>query len=138
MDIASLPQDVGRFLEDNHAAVMSTLKADGTPHSVRVGVGLVDGKLWSSGTATRVRTRHLRKDPRSTIVVIGQEDNWAWVGLECVTKILNGPDAPQLNLALYRSLRGEPDDLDEYLQAMVDEQRLIYEFDIQKFYGLGY
>lgn len=57
------------FLEKNPSAAMITLKRDGTPHSVRVGVAVVDGKIWSSGTADRARTGHLRCDPRSTLFV---------------------------------------------------------------------
>ena len=123
------------FLDKNHLAAMATLKKDGGPHVVRVGVGLVDGKLWSSGTQTRARTGHLRKDPRSALMVFGEASTWEWLGLETTVTILEGPDAPQLNLRLYQELRGDPDDVDEYLQAMVDEQRLIYEFEIQRTYG---
>lgn len=126
---------VRRFLENNHSAVMITLKKDGTPHAVRIGVGLVDGKLWSSGTQTRVRTKHLRRDPRCTLFVLDTSTAYSWVSLETRAEILDGPDAPQLNLKLYRELAGEPDDLDEYLEAMVKEQRLIYEFDIERAYG---
>lgn len=127
---------VRRFLENNHDAVMATTKKDGRPHVARVGIGLVDGKLWSSGTQTRVRTKHLRRDPRSTLFVFG-ESRWEWLGLETTVSILDGSDAPQLNLELYRTLAGEPDDTEEYLQAMVTEQRLIYEFAIEKSYGMG-
>ncbi|HET6318598.1 MAG TPA: hypothetical protein VFG86_19255 [Chloroflexota bacterium] len=42
------------FLEANYGAVMVTLRPDGTPHAVRVGVALVDGKLWSSGTTAPI------------------------------------------------------------------------------------
>ena len=42
-----------------------------------------------------------------------------------MVSILDGDDAPQLNLALYRAIAGEPHDVDEYLEAMVAEQRLI-------------
>jgi PPOX class probable F420-dependent enzyme len=114
---------------------MATLRADGTPHLVRVGVGLVDGKLWSSGTKTRVRTRHLRHDPRATLFVLDPKDAWHWLALETTVTIHDGPDAVDRNLALYRVLAGEPDDLDEYRRAMVDEQRLIYEFEINRAYG---
>ncbi len=123
------------FLEKNHKAIMSTTKADGTPHVARVGVGLVEGKLWSSGTLTRVRTKHLRRDPRCALAVLEDEGGWGWLGLECRGTILDGPDAPQLNLALYRTLAGEPDDVDEYLEAMVKEQRVIYEFEVLKTYN---
>jgi hypothetical protein len=39
------------------------------------------------------------------------------------------------NLALYRTLAGEPDDLEEYRSAMVAEQRLIYQFEVERSYG---
>jgi PPOX class probable F420-dependent enzyme len=123
------------FLQSNHSAIMVTLRRDGTPHVARVGVGLVDGRLQSSGTKTRVRTSHLRKDPRATLCVLGDDNPWAWMGAECRVTIHDGPDAAERNLALYRVLAGEPQDLGEYLQAMRDEQRLIYEFDIQRTYG---
>ncbi len=127
---------VRSFLEQNHGAVMTTLRRDGTPHVARVGVGLVDGKLQSSATQTRVRTKHLRRDPRSTLCVLDAKNAYTWLGLECTVEILDGPDAPQLNLALYKVIAGrEPDDLDEYLDAMVKEQRLIYEFSINRTYG---
>ena len=123
------------FVANNHSAVMVTLKADGTPHVARVGVGLVDGKLWSSGTQGRLRTKHLRRDPRCTLFVFSDRERYQWLGLETTVTILDGPDAPELNLRLYRVLAGEPDDVDEYLRAMVDEQRLIYEFEAGHTYG---
>lgn len=123
------------FLENHHAAVMATLRKDGTPHLARVDVGLIDGRLWSSGTQDRVRTRHLRRDPRATLMVMGSTP-WQWMAVETRVTILDGPDAPQLNLRLYRALAGEPDDVEEYLEAMVAEKRLIYEFEVGKSYGM--
>lgn len=127
---------VQEFLEQNHDAVMTTVKKDGMPHVARIGIGLVDGTLWSSGTQTRVRTKHLRRDPRAALMVLDSSSRYRWLGLECNVSILDGDDAPHLNLKLYRTLAGEPDDVDEYLGAMVKEQRLIYEFEIVKAYGM--
>ena len=123
------------FLEDHHSAVMTTLTKDGTPHVARIGIGLVDGELWSSGTADRVRTKHLRRDPRSTLFVWDPADSQHWMGLETRVDILDGPERVEQNLALYRVLAGEPDDLEEYKQAMVSEKRLIYRFNIERAYG---
>lgn len=95
----------------------------------------MDGKLWSSATKDRVRTKHLRRDPRCSLLVLGK-DAWHWLGLDCRVTILEGEDAPQLNLALYRELAGEPDDLEEYLAAMVTERRIIYEFEVLHTYGM--
>lgn len=127
--------DVEEFLRHHHDAVMTTLKRDGRPHVARMGLALVDGELWSSGTRTRVRTTHLRRDRRCTLFVFGA-GRQEWLGLEAEVDILEGDDAPQLNLQLYRALTGtDPDDLERYLSAMVDEERLIYRFNIGHAYG---
>jgi PPOX class probable F420-dependent enzyme len=125
---------VRAFLERHHAAVMVTLRDDGTPHVARVGVGL-DGRLWSSGTRGRLRTRHLRRDPRSTLFVMDDSDAYSWLGLETLVTIHDGDDAVDRNLALYRALAGEPDDLKEYRSAMVRDERLVYEFEVLRAYG---
>jgi PPOX class probable F420-dependent enzyme len=132
------------FLEHNHAAAMVTVAPDGIAKVVRVGVALVDGKLWSSGTQDRVRTARLRRDPRCTVYV--HDKGFGWLGLETTVTILDGPDAPELNERLFRRMQGRPSgplswfgqDLDQeaFRQAMVDEQRLIYEFEVHRTYGM--
>jgi PPOX class probable F420-dependent enzyme len=133
--MAEIDEPVRRFLEAHHAAVMVTLRKDGTPHVARIGVGLVNGELWSSGTRTRVRTGHLRRDPRSTLCVLDPGNPQSWLGLEARVTIHDGDDAVERNLVLYRVLAGEPRDLDEYRAAMVAEQRLVYAFEILRAYG---
>jgi len=126
---------VHAFLTRHHGAIVATLKRDGTPHVARIGIGLVEGRLWSSGTRTRARTQHLRRDPRATLCVLDEANPYAWLGLETRVGIHDGPDAVDRNLALYRVLAGEPDDLAAYREAMVREQRLVYEFEILRAYG---
>jgi PPOX class probable F420-dependent enzyme len=131
-----MDEKVRQFLEENHSAVMTTLKRDGRPHVARIAVGLVDGRLWSSGTQDRVRTKHLRRDPRSTLMVLDLSTPYRWMALETTVDILDGEDAVDDNLALYRVLAGEPDDLQNYREAMVTERRLIYQFRIERSYGM--
>jgi len=132
------------FLTHNHSAAMITVGHDGTPKAARVGVALVDGKLWSSGTADRVRTRRLRRDPRCTLFVY--ETGFAWLALETSVTILDGPDAAERSLRLFRVMQDQPTGPlrwyggelaeDEFLRMMVDESRLIYEFEVHHTYGL--
>jgi PPOX class probable F420-dependent enzyme len=134
------------FLEQNHSAAMITLRPDGTPHAVRCGVALVEGKLWSSGVPGRARTRHLRRDPRATVFVF--DARWAYVSIESRARIIEGPQGAEMNLRLFQVMqaaRPDPDKLmwngkelplDEFLEAMRAEQRLIYEFEPQRTYGL--
>jgi hypothetical protein len=132
------------FLRKNHSAAMITVADDGVAKATRVAVVLVDGRLWSSGTHDRVRTRRLRRDPRCTVFVF--DNTYAWLALETTVTILDGPDAPMFNLQLFREMQGKPSgpvtwfgaDLEEdvFLQTMVEEGRLIYQFEVARTYGL--
>ena len=133
------------YLADHHSAAMITVGADGAPKVARVGVAVVDGKLWSSGTRDRMRTKRLRRDPRCTLFVF--ESGFSWRALETTVTILDGSNVPELSLRLFRVMQdrptgplswfdGELDD-DAFRTAMVEEGRLIYEFDVHRIYGLG-
>jgi PPOX class probable F420-dependent enzyme len=137
------------FLETQHSAAMTTLRRDGTPHSVRIGVALVDGKIWSSGTQARARTKHLRRDPRASLFVF--DAGFRFLTLECRVHILDGAGAPQQNLRLFQVMQagmspapapgtitwyGKSLTYEAFLQAMKDEDRLVYEFVPLRAYGL--
>lgn len=138
-----LTEDQHAFLQDNHAAAMITIARDGTPKAVRVGVAVVDGRIESSGTRGRLRTKRLRRDPRSTLFVFDR--GFSYVTIEANVTIREGEDAPQRNLALFRVMQNRPagplgwygEELDEqeFLDRMVAEERLVYEFEPLKVYG---
>jgi hypothetical protein len=60
----SLTDQQRAFLEHNHGAAMITLRPDGTANAVRVGVALLDGLVWSSGTQARRRTAWMAAEQR--------------------------------------------------------------------------
>jgi hypothetical protein len=134
------------FLEQNHGAAMITLRPDGTPNAVRIGVALVDGQLWSSGTQSRKRTAYVRRDPRSTLFVY-EGGGFRFLTVESHVTILDGPDAPALNARLFRVMQNRPTgpiqwygadkSEPEFLAQMVSEGRLIYQFDPVRAYGLA-
>jgi PPOX class probable F420-dependent enzyme len=139
-----LTSDQRAFLEAHRSAAMVTLGRDGTPHAVQVGVAVVDGAPWSSGTAGRARTRHLRRDPRAALFVF--DGRRSYLTLEGVVTILDGPDAPEQNLRLFQVMQGRSgsDPLawyggelspSEFLKAMRDEGRLIYQLEVTRAYG---
>jgi len=140
----ALSESERAFLERTHQAAMITVGRDGRPRVARVGVNLVDGKLWSSGTQGRVRTRRLRQDPRCTLFVF--DTGYGWLALDTIVGILDGPDAPELNLRLFRLMQNRPTGSlswfagelgpQEFLRTMAEEQRLIYEFEITRSYGM--
>jgi hypothetical protein len=131
------------FLDTHHSAAMITIGKSAMPKAVRVGVALVNGGLRGSGTRDRVRTARLRRDPRCTVFVFDQ--GFSWLTLETTVTINDGPDAAAQNLRLFRVMQNRPagplswfsGELDEeaFLKAMVQEGRLVYEFDVHHAYG---
>ena len=123
---------------------MVTVGEDGVAKAVRMSVALVDGNLWSSGRQDRVRTRRLRVDPRCTLFVF--DPGYTWLTLETKVTLLDGPDAPQLNLKLMRQMQAKPEgplswfggelSEEQFLQTMVDEGRLIYQLEVLRTYGM--
>jgi hypothetical protein len=137
------------FLETNRAAAMITLRRDGSAHAVRVGVALVDDRIWSSGTSDRVRTRHLRRDPRATLFIFGS--GYEALTIEATVRILEGPDVPELSWKLFSVMQrgmtpapapghlmwfGKLKTHEQFLNQMLEEHRSIYEFDVTREYGL--
>ena len=132
------------FLEKNHSAAMITTTANGTPKVARVGVAVIDGRLWSSGTDDRVRTKRLRNDPRCTLYV--HDNAFGFLAIESTVTILDGPHAAGQNLRLFRVMQGKPTgplswfggefEEDDFLAHMQAEQRLIYDFEPHHTYGL--
>jgi PPOX class probable F420-dependent enzyme len=133
-----------RFLDDNHSAAMVTLRPDGRPHAVRVGVALVDGRLLASGVRSRARNAHLRRDPRCTLFVFDRA--FGYLSLETDARILDGPEVPELSLRLFRVMQHRPAGNllwygvertpEEFLATMVEERRVLYEFEVARAYGL--
>ncbi|MCA1842696.1 MAG: pyridoxamine 5'-phosphate oxidase family protein [Actinobacteria bacterium] len=132
------------FLRTNHSAAMITVGPEGLAKATRVGVALIDGRLWSSGTQDRVRTKRLRADPRCTLYV--HDSAFGFLTLETTVTILDGPDAAALNLQLFREMQGKPTgplswfggeyEEADFLGQMETERRLIYEFEPHHTYGL--
>jgi Pyridoxamine 5'-phosphate oxidase len=132
------------FLSANHSAAMVTVAADGIAKVARVGVAMIDGKLWSSGTQDRVRTKRLRTDPRCTLYV--HDNAFGFLAIETTVTILDGPEAAALNVRLFREMQGKPTgplswfggeyEEADFLAQMEAEKRLIYEFEPQRTYGL--
>ena len=141
MDISSAQLE---FLASTASAAMITVGDDGSSKAVRVGIALVDGKLWSSGTQDRVRTARLRLDPHCSLFVF--DAAYRWLTLETSVSLLEGADVPELSVRMFRQMQKRPEgplnwfgkelSPQDFIATMRAEQRLIYEFEINHAYGL--
>lgn len=70
-----IPPEVEAFLREPNPAVVGTLRADGSPHTVATWYDWEDGLVLLNMDGTRKRLEHLRRDPRVSLTVL-DKDNW--------------------------------------------------------------
>ena len=129
-----------KFAEARQRAALATIRADGRPQLSNIMYVAVNGEYWISLTASRAKTKNLRRDPRCVLYVPG-EDFWSFVvldGTASLTEItLDEHDAVAEELVeYYRKGSGEHPDWDEFRSTMVREGRLLAKFRPTSAYGL--
>ncbi|MDN4175653.1 PPOX class F420-dependent oxidoreductase [Nocardioides sp. SOB77] len=76
------PDDVRALLRKPNPAVVTTLRSDGTPVSVATWYLLEDDdRVLLNMDATRVRLKHLRRDPRVSLTVLDEASWYTHVSL---------------------------------------------------------
>src|SRR5439155_12411086 len=112
-----MDEEIKKFLATRHTGAMITVRPNGTAHVARVTICLVDGKVWSTGTKNRVRTKHLRVNPQATFFIFDTPSR-RWLGLEGRVTIYEGDDAPQKCLAFRRAIGHAPENVEAFLREM--------------------
>jgi PPOX class probable F420-dependent enzyme len=118
---AHLTEEQRRFLAENaYVGVVTTLRADGSPHSTPVWVDVLDGGTPSFNTETgRAKPRHIENDPRVSLIVVSPEDSNEWVSITGEAEMtIEGADAQIDKLA--KKYIGE----DEYPWRNPEQHRL--------------
>lgn len=121
--------------------VLATLKRDGRPQMSNVNHTFdpATGLLRVSITADRAKSRNLARDPRASYHVTS-DDGWAWTvaeGTAELTAVAADPydDAVTELIDVYRAIRGEHPDWDEYRAAMVADRRQVVRLRVERAYG---
>jgi PPOX class probable F420-dependent enzyme len=128
------------FAVTRNQGVLATVRRDGRPQLSNIIYHLADGVIRISVTEDRAKTRNLRRDPRGTLYVAG-DDFWHWVVLDGraeLSPVAGTPDDATVTelVDLYRAIRGEHPDWNEYRQVMVDERRLVVRLSVDHAYGM--
>ena len=129
------------LLTTRELSVLATLKRDGRPQLSNVNhIFEPDTKtLRISITADRAKARNLARDPRVSLHVMSK-DGWSWAVAEGRAELV-GPaqhpddDTVEALVDLYRAIRGEHPDWDEYRAAMVAESRIMVRVPVEHVYG---
>jgi PPOX class probable F420-dependent enzyme len=83
-----------RLLEGRNFANVSTIRADGSIHSVFVWVGLEGDRVALNSAEGRAWPRNLERDPRVTVLVADQEDPYSYVQVRGrVAETIGGDEA---------------------------------------------
>jgi PPOX class probable F420-dependent enzyme len=77
----SLSDSQQAFLEQPFPGAVTTLRADGSPHTTVVWVDVDDDGPMLNTASGRAKERHLRRDPRLSLVVVDPEDQYRWVSV---------------------------------------------------------
>jgi PPOX class probable F420-dependent enzyme len=81
-----VPPEIVAFLREPNPAVVATLRADGSPHSVATWYDWVDGLVLLNMEASRARLGHLRRDPRVSLTVLDKNSWYTHVTLSGVVE----------------------------------------------------
>ena len=135
-----LARGIELMREDNRG-VLVTYRSDGRAQLSNINYTVAaDGLIRISVTDDRAKTRNLRRDPRASLYR-SRNDFWAYVVLDgevTLSEVAADPDddAVEELVELYRTVRGEHPDWDEYRRSMVRDKRLIVRFLATHAYGM--
>jgi PPOX class probable F420-dependent enzyme len=79
--MAKLDDKTRRFLEQPFVGTVTTLRPDGSPHSTIVWVDTDTDEVMFNTAAGRAKEKHLREDPRVSLLVVDPENTYKWVAV---------------------------------------------------------
>jgi PPOX class probable F420-dependent enzyme len=129
------------FIRDRTQGVLATIRSNGRPQlSNIVYVHGDEGMLRISVTDDRAKTANLRRDPRASLYVLG-DNFYQYVVVEAqadLTPVAADPHDATVDalVAYYKAAIGEHPDWDEYRASMVTDKRLLVVLRPERAYGM--
>ena len=106
---------------------MTTLRADGSPHSTVVWVDGEGGDLLFNTARGRAKDRHLKADPRVAVMTIDENDFHRWLLVEGRATLIDDGADEHID-ALAKRYMG----VDEYPMRQPGEERVIVKIEPEK------
>ncbi|CAN5208628.1 TIGR03618 family F420-dependent PPOX class oxidoreductase [soil metagenome] len=107
------------FVRPRHRMLIATTRRDGRPQISPVSGGVdAEGRIVIATYPGRAKTHNAKRDPRTSVVILSDEWNGAWVQVDGDAEVLDMPEAEDALVDYFRSIAGEHSDWDEYREAM--------------------
>lgn len=115
---------------EQHRAVLTTLRSDGTPQMSPVLATVDDqGRVVVSTRETAAKVRNLRRTPQAWLCVLPDEFFGRWIQVGGPVQLVSLPEAMEGLVDYYRRLSGEHENWDDYRAAMQREQRVLLQIE---------
>jgi PPOX class probable F420-dependent enzyme len=130
MDIATAQ----KFLQDNHRACIAVRQKDGLPQMTLVTPGIdAEGRVILTSRATTYKVKHLRRDPRVSMLVFGEQYSGSkFVQIHGTAEVVDLPQAMDGLIYWYKTVRGEHKNWEDYKKQVADERRVLIRINIEK------
>jgi PPOX class probable F420-dependent enzyme len=128
------------FVAARNQGVLATVGDQGLPHLTNILYSVADDGIEISITDGRVKTRNLRRQPRGALHVVG-DNFWQYAVIEAraeLSAVAGGTQDGTVEqlVAMYRRVRGEHPDWDEYRRDMVQQRRILLTLRPERAYGI--
>jgi PPOX class probable F420-dependent enzyme len=129
------------FIRPRKQGALVTIRSNGRPQLSNILYLLGDdGIVRISVTDDRAKTKNLRRDPRASLYVLG-DNFYQYVVVEAAAELMPVAADPQdatvdALVEYYRVAMGEHPDWDEYRASMVNDERLVLMLRPERAYGM--
>lgn len=132
--MAALADEQRKFLQENpFVGIVTTLRADGSPHSTIVWVDVEDGTVGFNTARGRAKERHLSQDPRVSMLVVDPNNPYKWVAVTGRAQLTEEGADRQID-KLAKKYLGK----DEYPWRSPDETRVSVKIAPEKVEATGF
>jgi PPOX class probable F420-dependent enzyme len=131
--MAALTAAQQQFLDNPYVGVVTTLRADGSPHSTIVWVEQTDGEVSFNTATGRAKERELASDPRVSLLVVDPQNAYQWVSLSGTAEVTRDDADAQID-RLAKKYLGQ----DEYPWRKPEEERLKVRIRADKIDSAGF
>jgi PPOX class probable F420-dependent enzyme len=117
--MAQLTDEQQQFLENPYLAVVTTIRADGSPHNTVVWMDVEDGVPRFNTAYGRAKPKHLEQNPNAALIVLDPGNPYKWVAVDGRAELTTDGADEHID-RLSAKYTGNP----EYQNRTADEQRV--------------